>query len=143
MKVTPIEISNVPIIESRLFSDGRGFFFESFNQRAFNEATRLNETFVRDNHSRSAKGVLWGLSYQTRHSQGKLVRLTRGEVFDVAVDLRRIPPHLDRWVTVVASFIASAARQFTKASYSRRIITKRSLALSTECTVTMLDPNII
>ena len=96
MKVTPTEIPDVLIIEPRVFGDGRGFFFESFNQKAFKEATGLNETFVQDNHRRSAKGVLRGLHYQIQHPQGKLVRVTQGEVFDVVVDLRRSSPHFGR-----------------------------------------------
>jgi len=103
MRVTPTSIPDVLIIEPKVFGDARGFFFESFNQKAFNEATGLNETFVQDNHSRSAKGVLRGLHYQIQHPQGKLVRVTQGEVFDVAVDLRRGSPHFGQWVGVVLS----------------------------------------
>ena len=103
MKVTPTEIPDVLIIEPRVFGDERGFFFESFNQKAFNEATGLNETLVQDNHSRSAKGVLRGLHYQIQHPQGKLVRVTQGEVFDVVVDLRRSSPHFGQWLGLVLS----------------------------------------
>ena len=103
MKVTPTEIPDVLIIEPKVFGDERGFFFESFNQKAFNEATGLNETFVQDNHSRSAKGVLRGLHYQIQHPQGKLVRVTQGEVFDVVVDLRRSSPHFGQWLGLVLS----------------------------------------
>lgn len=103
MKVTPTAIPNVLVIEPRVFGDARGFFFESFNQKAFNEATGLNETFVQDNHSRSAKGVLRGLHYQLQQSQGKLVRVVRGAVFDVAVDIRHSSPTFGQWVGVELS----------------------------------------
>ena len=103
MKVTPTSISDVLIIEPKVFGDARGFFLESFNQKAFNEASGLNETFVQDNHSRSTMGVLRGLHYQIQHPQGKLVRVTQGEVFDVAVDLRRSSPTFGKWVGVVLS----------------------------------------
>ena len=93
LKVTPTAIPGVLILEPRVFGDERGFFLESFNQRAFNEATGLDVQFVQDNHSRSAKGVLRGLHYQLPpHEQGKLVRVVRGSVFDVAVDIRRDSP---------------------------------------------------
>ena len=81
-----------------VFGDARGFFLESFNQRVFHEATGLSLQFVQDNHSRSAKGVLRGLHYQLRQPQGKLVRVVRGAVFDVAVDIRKSSPHFGRWV---------------------------------------------
>jgi dTDP-4-dehydrorhamnose 3,5-epimerase len=97
MKATPTAIPEVMVIEPKVFGDARGFFFESFNQRAFNEATGLDVTFVQDNHSRSAKGVLRGLHYQVRQPQGKLVRVVRGAVFDVAVDVRPGSPTLGRW----------------------------------------------
>jgi dTDP-4-dehydrorhamnose 3,5-epimerase len=100
MKATPTAIPEVMVIEPKVFGDARGFFFESFNQRAFNEATGLDVTFVQDNHSRSAKGVLRGLHYQVRQPQGKLVRVVRGAVFDVAVDVRPGSPTLGRWVGV-------------------------------------------
>ncbi|UUZ68406.1 dTDP-4-dehydrorhamnose 3,5-epimerase [Polaromonas sp. P2-4] len=104
MKATQTSIPEVLIIEPKVFGDARGFFFESFNQKAFNEATGLNETsFVQDNHSRSTKGVLRGLHYQIQHPQGKLVRVTQGEVFDVVVDLRRSSPSFGQWVGVVLS----------------------------------------
>lgn len=90
MKITPTAIHDVLIIEPRVFGDERGFFYESFNQAAFNEATGLDFEFVQDNHSKSAKGVLRGLHYQLEpHAQGKLVRVVQGEVFDVAVDIRK------------------------------------------------------
>ena len=83
-----------------MFGDTRGFFFESFNTRAFAEATGLDVQFVQDNHSRSAKGVLRGLHYQILHPQGKLVRVVRGSVFDVAVDIRKASPTFGKWVGV-------------------------------------------
>ncbi|MGQ3117530.1 MAG: dTDP-4-dehydrorhamnose 3,5-epimerase [Hydrogenophaga sp.] len=98
MKVTPTRIPDVLIIEPRVFGDARGFFFESFNQKAFNEATGLDLDFVQDNHSRSARGVLRGLHYQVQQPQGKLVRVVRGAVFDVAVDIRRQSPTFGQWV---------------------------------------------
>ena len=100
MKATPTVIPDVLVIEPRVFGDARGFFFESFNARAFREATGLDETFVQDNHSRSARGVLRGLHYQLRQPQGKLVRVVRGSVFDVAVDLRRASPTFGRWTGI-------------------------------------------
>lgn len=104
LKVTPTAIPGVLILEPRVFGDERGFFLESFNQRAFNEATGLDVQFVQDNHSRSAKGVLRGLHYQIApHEQGKLVRVVRGSVFDVAVDIRRDSPTFGKWVGVELS----------------------------------------
>ena len=100
MKVTPTSIPSVLIIEPRVFGDTRGFFFESFNQRAFNLATGLDVNFVQDNHSRSSKGVLRGLHYQIQQPQGKLVRVVRGSVFDVTVDLRKSSPTFGQWVGV-------------------------------------------
>ena len=99
MKVTPTAIPDVLIIEPKVFGDERGFFFESFNQKAFNEATGTDDQFVQDNHSRSAKGVLRGLHYQLPPcAQGKLVRVVRGAVFDVAVDIRKGSPTFGHWV---------------------------------------------
>ena len=86
MKATRLEIPDVVLIEPKVFGDDRGFFMESFNQRAFNAATGTDHRFVQDNHSRSGRGVLRGLHYQIRQPQGKLVRVTSGAVFDVAVD---------------------------------------------------------
>ena len=97
MKITPTTIPDVLIIEPKMFGDARGFFFESFNQKAFNEATGLNLNFVQDNHSRSAKGVLRGLHYQIQQPQGKLVRVVRGAVFDVALDIRMSSPTFGKW----------------------------------------------
>ncbi len=103
MRVTPTALPEVLIIEPKVFGDPRGFFFESFNQKAFNDATGLDAKFVQDNHSRSTKGVLRGLHYQIRQPQGKLVRVVRGSVFDVAVDIRKSSPHFGRWVGVELS----------------------------------------
>ncbi len=103
MKVTPTAIPDVLILEPKVFGDSRGFFYESFNQKAFNEATGLNETFVQDNHSRSAKGVLRGLHYQVEQPQGKLVRVVQGAVYDVAVDIRKSSPTFGKWVGVELS----------------------------------------
>lgn len=103
MKVTPTAIPDVLLIEPRVFGDTRGFFFESFNQRDFVQATGVHAVFVQDNHSRSARGVLRGLHYQIRQPQGKLVRVVAGAVFDVAVDLRRASPTFGQWVGAVLS----------------------------------------
>ena len=100
MKAIPTSIPSVLIIEPRVFGDTRGFFFESFNQRAFNQATGLDVNFVQDNHSRSSKGVLRGLHYQIQQPQGKLVRVVRGSVFDVTVDLRKSSRTFGQWVGV-------------------------------------------
>jgi dTDP-4-dehydrorhamnose 3,5-epimerase len=100
LKATPTSIPSVLIIEPRVFGDTRGFFFESFNQRAFNQATGLDVNFVQDNHSRSSKGVLRGLHYQIQQPQGKLVRVVHGSVFDVTVDLRKSSPTFGQWVGV-------------------------------------------
>ena len=97
MKVIPTNIPDVIILEPKVFGDSRGFFFESFNQQVFNKATGLDVQFVQDNHSRSAKGVLRGLHYQIQQPQGKLVRVTRGSVFDVAVDIRQSSPSFGQW----------------------------------------------
>ena len=103
MKVTRLAIPDVVLIEPKVFGDARGFFFESFNQKAFNEATGTNHQFVQDNHSRSAKGVLRGLHYQIQQPQGKLVRVVQGEVFDVAVDLRKRSKTFGQWVGEILS----------------------------------------
>ena len=109
MKVTACTIPDVLLIEPRVFGDDRGFFFESFNQRAFNQASGLDLNFVQDNHSRSARHVLRGLHYQIKNPQGKLVRVVSGEVFDVAVDIRRDSPTFGQWVGELLS--ASNKRQ--------------------------------
>lgn len=100
---TPTAIPEVLILEPKVFGDARGFFFESFNELDFHKATGLNVHFVQDNHSKSAKGVLRGLHYQIQHPQGKLVRVVQGEVFDVAVDLRKSSPTFGKWVGVLLS----------------------------------------
>lgn len=104
MKVTTTAIEGLLILEPKVFGDARGFFMESFNQKAFDAAVGQELRFVQDNHSRSAKGVLRGLHYQLPpHAQGKLVRVTQGSVFDVAVDLRRSSTSFGRWVGVELS----------------------------------------
>jgi dTDP-4-dehydrorhamnose 3,5-epimerase len=103
MKVIETAIPEVKIIEPMVFGDERGFFYESYNERAFNAAIGHEVRFVQDNHSLSARGVLRGLHYQIRQPQGKLVRVVSGEVFDVAVDLRKGSPTLGRWVGVSLS----------------------------------------
>jgi dTDP-4-dehydrorhamnose 3,5-epimerase len=99
MNVIACELPGVLILEPKVFGDERGFFYESFNARSFEQATGLKPDFVQDNHSRSQKGVLRGLHYQLEHTQGKLVRVTAGEVLDVAVDIRRSSPTFGRWVS--------------------------------------------
>lgn len=103
MKATPTTIPEVMIIEPNVFGDERGFFFESFNQKKFEEAIGRPTQFVQDNHSRSAKNVLRGLHYQIKNAQGKLVRVTKGEVFDVAVDVRKSSPTFGQWVGAILS----------------------------------------
>ncbi len=103
MKVTTTSLPGVLLLEPKVFGDSRGFFFESFNQRAFETATGLQVAFVQDNHSKSARGVLRGLHYQIEQAQGKLVRVSSGEVFDVAVDLRRASPTFGQWFGCILS----------------------------------------
>ncbi|MES1982753.1 MAG: dTDP-4-dehydrorhamnose 3,5-epimerase [Pseudomonadota bacterium] len=100
MQCVASAIPDLLILEPKVFGDDRGFFFESFNQRVFEQLTGLNVNFVQDNHSRSARHVLRGLHYQIRQPQGKLVRVTAGEVWDIAVDIRRNSPTFGRWVGV-------------------------------------------
>jgi dTDP-4-dehydrorhamnose 3,5-epimerase len=109
MRVSPTAIADVLLIEPRVFGDARGFFYESFNVRAFAEATGVELEFVQDNHSKSARGVLRGLHYQAQRPQGKLVRVVSGEVFDVAVDIRPQSPTYGQWVGEILS--ASNYRQ--------------------------------
>jgi dTDP-4-dehydrorhamnose 3,5-epimerase len=97
MRILPTELPEVLLIEPRVFGDSRGFFLESYHRKRFAEATGIDIEFVQDNHSRSAKHVLRGLHYQIRQPQGKLVRVVAGEVFDVAVDLRKSSPRFGRW----------------------------------------------
>lgn len=103
MNVVKTNIPDVLIFEPKVFGDDRGFFMESFNQKIFDEAVGRKITFVQDNHSRSAKGVLRGLHYQIQNAQGKLVRVTNGEVFDVAVDMRRSSPTFGKWAGALLS----------------------------------------
>ncbi|MDG9925371.1 MULTISPECIES: dTDP-4-dehydrorhamnose 3,5-epimerase [unclassified Pseudomonas] len=100
MKITKTEVPDVIVIEPRVFGDERGFFYESFNGEQFREATKVNVNFVQDNHSKSVKDVLRGLHYQLKQPQGKLVRVVQGEVFDVAVDIRRSSPTFGKWVGI-------------------------------------------
>ena len=103
MKATPLAIPDVVLIEPKVFGDERGFFFESFNQAQFEQAIGKSVQFVQDNHSRSARNVLRGLHYQIQQSQGKLVRVVQGEVFDVAVDLRKSSKTFGQWVGEILS----------------------------------------
>lgn len=103
MNILPTDISDVLIIEPKVFGDERGFFFESFNQRVFAEKTGVSAEFVQDNHSRSAKNVLRGLHYQIQQPQGKLIRVAMGAVFDVAVDIRKSSPTFGQWVGCLLS----------------------------------------
>jgi dTDP-4-dehydrorhamnose 3,5-epimerase len=103
MKATPLAIPDVVLIEPKVFGDDRGFFFESFNQEKFEAAIGRQVAFVQDNHSRSVKNVLRGLHYQVQQPQGKLVRVVQGEVFDVAVDIRKSSPTFGRWVGEILS----------------------------------------
>ena len=103
LKVTPTSLPEVLVVEPKVFGDERGFFMESYNQAAFEDATGVSSRFVQDNHSRSAHAVLRGLHYQIRNPQGKLVRVTSGRVFDVAVDMRRSSPRCGQWAGVELS----------------------------------------
>ena len=103
MKATATRIADVLLLEPQVFGDARGFFYESFNQQAFEQATGVKARFVQDNHSKSVQGVLRGLHYQVERSQGKLVRVTQGEVFDVAVDIRPHSPTFGQWVGEILS----------------------------------------
>jgi len=103
MEAVKTSLQDVLIFEPKVFGDTRGFFFESFNARRFAELTGITTPFVQDNHSRSQKGVLRGLHYQIRQPQGKLVRVVAGDVYDVAVDLRRSSPDFGKWTGVTLS----------------------------------------
>lgn len=103
MKIVETPLFGCLVIEPKVFQDERGFFFESFNSKKFSELTGVEANFVQDNHSKSRRGVLRGLHYQVKQSQGKLVRVTQGEVFDVAVDLRRSSPTFGKWHGIVLS----------------------------------------
>lgn len=110
MNIIPTKIADVLIIEPKVFGDERGFFFESFNKKQFQELTGIDREFVQDNHSKSSKGVLRGLHYQIKQPQGKLVRVVSGEVFDIAVDLRKSSATFGQWAGVHLS--AENKRQF-------------------------------
>jgi dTDP-4-dehydrorhamnose 3,5-epimerase len=103
MNAIKTAIPDVIVFEPKVFGDARGFFMESFNAKTFAELTGVQRTFVQDNHSKSARGVLRGLHYQLQQPQGKLVRVSRGEVFDVAVDMRRSSPTFGKWVGEILS----------------------------------------
>jgi dTDP-4-dehydrorhamnose 3,5-epimerase len=103
MKITRLGIPDVMLLEPRVFTDARGFFLESYNQKVFSDATGLNPNFVQDNHSCSVRNSLRGLHYQIKQPQGKLVRVTSGEVFDVAVDIRKSSPTFGKWVGEILS----------------------------------------
>jgi dTDP-4-dehydrorhamnose 3,5-epimerase len=103
MQITPTQLPGVLIIEPKIFSDERGYFYESFNAKNFNQLTGLNVQFVQDNHSLSVKNVLRGLHYQIQNAQGKLVRVTKGEVFDVVVDLRKHSSNFGNWIGTTLS----------------------------------------
>ncbi len=110
MNIIKTKISDILIIEPKVFGDDRGFFMESFNAQKFTDATGIKDQFVQDNHSRSAKNVLRGLHYQIQQAQGKLVRVAAGEVLDVAVDIRKSSPTFGQWVSCLLS--AENKRQF-------------------------------
>ena len=116
MKAIPTGIPGLLILEPKVFGDDRGYFFESYNRRAFREATGLDSDFVQDNHSRSARNVLRGLHYQIRQAQGKLIQAMAGEIFDVAVDLRRSSPTF--WP--MPNCAASARRKSSRSAASTR-----------------------
>lgn len=103
LKVTPLSLPDVLLLEPQVFGDDRGFFLESFNAREFEASTGLTHQFVQDNHSSSSKGVLRGLHYQVQHAQGKLIRVIKGAIFDVAVDVRRSSSTFGHWVGVELS----------------------------------------
>ncbi len=103
MRIITTKIPDVLIIEPKVFGDDRGFFFESFNKKEFAQATGINSEFVQDNHSKSAHGVLRGLHYQLKQAQGKLVRICRGEVLDVVVDIRVSSPTFGHWESIILS----------------------------------------
>jgi dTDP-4-dehydrorhamnose 3,5-epimerase len=105
LTIVKSEIPGVLVIEPKVFGDDRGFFFESFNERTFAEKTGVSVRFVQDNHSRSARNVLRGLHYQIRQPQGKLLRVTAGEIYDVAVDIRRSSPTFGKWISTALSAV--------------------------------------
>lgn len=103
MQVIDTKISDVKIIQPKIFGDSRGFFLETFEKKRYQEMLNIDYDFVQDNHSRSTKGVLRGLHFQTKHAQGKLVRVVRGVVFDVAVDIRPESPTYGQWEGLILS----------------------------------------
>jgi len=115
MKVTPTAMPEVLVLEPRVYGDDRGFFYESFNTRTFEQLTGQRVNFVQDNHSKSARGVLRGLHYQIRQPQGKLVRVSAGAIYDVVVDMRRSSPFFGRWVGVELSALRTALSSPAKA----------------------------
>ena len=151
-QVTTTPIEGVLVLEPQVFGDVRGFFFESFNARDFEKATGLKETFVQDNHSKSAKGVLRGLHYQEQHSQGKLVRVTQGAVFDVAVDIRKGSSTFGQWFGLELSaenkkqlwIPAGLAHGFLVISESAEFLYKTTDYYHPECERSILwsDPDI-
>jgi dTDP-4-dehydrorhamnose 3,5-epimerase len=152
MKVTPTAIGDVLLVEPRVFGDDRGFFFESFNLRAFREATGLDVDFVQDNHSKSARNVLRGLHYQVAQPQGKLVRVVQGEVFDVAVDIRKGSKTYGSWVGEVLSaenkkqlwIPAGLAHGFLVLSETAEFLYKTTdyYAPAHECCIAWNDPDL-
>jgi dTDP-4-dehydrorhamnose 3,5-epimerase len=153
MKATPLKIPDVVLIEPKVFGDERGYFFESFNQTAFNQTIGYEVQFVQDNHSKSQKGVLRGLHYQLPpKAQGKLVRVIQGEVFDVAVDIRKDSPTFGQWVGVILSaenkrqlwIPAGFAHGFITLSETAEFLYKTSnyYAPEYECCIAWNDPDI-
>ena len=122
MKVTTLDIPDVLLIEPKVFGDERGFFLESYNKQRFNEALDKDITFVQDNHSLSSKGVLRGLHYQIQNAQSKLVRVISGEIFDVAVDIRRGSPTFGKWVGEVLSG-ANKRQMWVPAGFAHGFVT--------------------
>jgi len=152
MKATPTAIPDVVLIEPRVFEDDRGSFFESFNQRDFDRAVGHNPPFVQDNHSVSQRNVLRGLHYQIRKPQAKLVRVVTGEIFDVAVDLRRQSPTFGRWVGAVMSAAnrlqmwipEGFAHGFLALSDGAEVLYKTTDFYAPECEITIVwnDPTL-
>jgi len=122
MKVTPLEIPDVLLIEPKVFGDDRGFFLESYSRQRFNETLDKDITFVQDNHSLSSKGVLRGLHYQFQNAQGKLIRVVSGEIFDVAVDIRSGSPTFGKWVGEVLSG-ANKRQMWVPAGFAHGFVT--------------------
>ncbi len=152
MNIIQTKIPDLLMIEPKVFGDDRGFFYESFNAKAFQQATGLQPNFVQDNHSKSAKNVLRGLHYQIEQAQGKLVRVTQGEVFDVAVDMRASSPTFGQWLGEILSaenkrqlwIPAGFAHGFLVLSDTAEFLYKTTdfYAPQYECCVKWDDPNI-